>query len=75
MKAVFVLLALTCAAMPSPANATYFDSHTTDKTSLLTFAMDLTPLTRDDQMCPIEYSVNYVKRLERDVNDRLKRFM
>lgn len=25
MKAVFVLLALTCAAMPSPANATYFD--------------------------------------------------
>ncbi len=57
------------------ANATYFDSHTTDKTSLLTFAMDLTPLTRDDKMCPVEYSVNYVKRLEGDVHDRVKRFM
>jgi hypothetical protein len=57
------------------ANATYFDSHTTDKTSLLTFAMDLTPLTKDDSLCPVEYSVNYVKRLEGDVRDRVKKFM
>ena len=57
------------------ANATYFDSHTTDKTSLLTFAMDLTPLTKDDKMCPVEYATNYVKRLESDVHDRVKKFM
>ena len=37
--------------------------------------MDLTPLTKDDSMCPIEYSVNYVKRLENDVRDRVKKFM
>jgi LmbE family N-acetylglucosaminyl deacetylase len=57
------------------ANATYFDSHTTDKTSLLTFAMDLTPLTKDDSLCPVEYAVNYVKRLQDDVRDRVKKFM
>ena len=57
------------------ANATYFDSHTTDNTSLLTFAMDLTPLVQDDSLCPVEYSVNYVKRLEADVNDRVRKFM
>lgn len=57
------------------ANATYFDSHTTDKTSLLTFAMDLTPLVMDESLCPVEYAVNYVKRLETDVHDRVKKFL
>ncbi len=57
------------------ANATYFDSHTTDKTSLLTFAMDLTPLVNDDSLCPIEYAVNYVQRLETDVRERVTKFM
>ncbi len=57
------------------ANATYFDSHTTDKTSLLTFAMDLTPLTQDDTLDVTEYAVNYVKRLEQDVHQRIQRFL
>lgn len=57
------------------ANATYFDSHTTDKTSLLTFAMDLTPLIEDDSLCPVEYAVGYVKRLEDDVRGRMKKFL
>jgi hypothetical protein len=37
--------------------------------------MDLTPLTKDDKMCPVEYAVNYVKRLETDVRERVKKFM
>ena len=57
------------------ANATYFDSHTTDKTSLLTFAMDLTPLVMDDKMSVEEYTLGYVNRLAADVRDRLKRHM
>lgn len=56
------------------ANATYFDSHTTDSTSLLTFAMDLTPLVRDDQMDVEAFTLGFVKRLEEDVRGRLRRF-
>jgi LmbE family N-acetylglucosaminyl deacetylase len=57
------------------ANATYFDSHTTDKTSLLTFAMDLTPLAMDDAMCVEEYTLGYVRRLESDVQKRLRAYL
>lgn len=56
------------------ANATYFDSHTTDKTSLLTFAMDLTPLAMDDAMCVEDYTLGYVRRLEADVKKRLSAY-
>lgn len=57
------------------ANATYFDSHTTDNTSLLTFAMDLTPLAHDDSLCVEEYTLGYVRRLEQDVQQRLKAYL
>ncbi|MCB1225481.1 MAG: PIG-L family deacetylase [Verrucomicrobiales bacterium] len=56
------------------ANATYFDSHTTDETSLLTFAMDLTPLTQDDTLDPTEFAVGFVERLAEDVRSRMQRF-
>ena len=57
------------------ANATYFDSHTTDSTSLLSFALDLTPLVEDDQLDVQEYTLGYVRRLEKDVAERMKRFV
>jgi LmbE family N-acetylglucosaminyl deacetylase len=56
------------------ANATYFDSHTTDNTSLLTFAMDLSPLIQDDSLDIAEFTLGFVRRLEADVADRLRRF-
>ncbi len=56
------------------ANATYFDSHTTDSTSMLTYAMDLTPLIEDDSISVEAYAVAYVQRLERDVQDRVRQF-
>ncbi|MBL9133077.1 MAG: PIG-L family deacetylase [Verrucomicrobiaceae bacterium] len=56
------------------ANATYFDSHTTDKATLLNFAMDMTPLIEDDSLSVEEYAVGYVQRLEEDVRDRIRRF-
>jgi hypothetical protein len=55
------------------ANATYFDSHTTDKTSLLTFAMDLTPLVKDDTLSVEDYALGYVNRLAEDVRERVRR--
>jgi LmbE family N-acetylglucosaminyl deacetylase len=56
------------------ANATYFDSHTTDNASLLTFAMDLTPLILDDSMDVDEFALGFVRRLEADVEARMRRF-
>lgn len=56
------------------ANATYFDSHTTDKNTLLTFAMDLTPLAHDDTIDVEEYTLSYVRRLEGDVRKRIKAY-
>ncbi len=56
------------------ANATYFDSHTTDNTSALTFAMDLTPLIHDDTLNPEDFTVGFVDRLKNDVKDRMRKF-
>ncbi|MCE9518146.1 MAG: PIG-L family deacetylase [Verrucomicrobia bacterium] len=56
------------------ANATYFDSHTTDSTSLLTFAMDLTPLIQNDELSVEEFTLGFIDRLKNDVRDRLRKF-
>ena len=56
------------------ANATYFDSHTTDNTNSLTFAMDLTPLIQDDKLDPQEFALGFVDRLKEDVRTRIKKF-
>ena len=57
------------------ANATYFDSHTTDHNNALTFAMDLTPLIEDDSMNVEEFTVGFVERLKDDVRNRLRKFL
>lgn len=56
------------------ANATYFDSHTTDNTSLLTFAMDLTPLIKDDTLTPEDFTLAFIERLKNDVRDKIRKF-
>lgn len=56
------------------ANATYFDSHTTDKTSALTFAMDLTPLVHDESLDPETFTLAFIDRLKEDVRSRLQKF-
>lgn len=55
------------------ANATYFDPHTTDDSSALTYAMDLTPLIEDDAMDVDAFAAGFVERLKEDVLARLKR--
>jgi len=56
------------------ANATFHSAHTTDRATALTWAMDLTPLVRDDQLSVEKYTLAYIDRLRTDVAARLKRF-
>jgi len=53
------------------ANATFFESHATDRASQLIFAMDLTPLVVDASLDPIEYTLGFVDRFREDVRTRL----
>ncbi|MHB1001659.1 MAG: PIG-L deacetylase family protein [Armatimonadota bacterium] len=55
------------------ANATYLSSHSTDTTSALAFAMDLTPLVKDADLDPSAYVSEYVERFAVDVKDRISR--
>jgi LmbE family N-acetylglucosaminyl deacetylase len=53
------------------ANATFFQSHATDKSNQLIFGMDLTPLVVDNSRDIIEYVATFIKALESDVRKKL----
>jgi LmbE family N-acetylglucosaminyl deacetylase len=53
------------------ANATFFDSHSTDVIDQLWFAMDLTPLAEDDELDVKEFVQSKIKRFEDSVLDGL----
>ncbi len=53
------------------ANATYAESHGVDQAEQLSFAMDLTPLIRDDALDVVEYVAGFVKAFENDVRKRI----
>ena len=53
------------------ANATYFESHGVDTTSQLIFAMDLSPLAKDDKIDLVDYTVAYIDKFRNDVKTRL----
>ena len=55
------------------AHATFFESHATDKTGALSFAMDLTPLVEDDRLDVFEHARGFMQRFEGEVRDRLRR--
>lgn len=56
------------------ANATFHAAHATDRAKALTWAMDLTPLVRNDKLSVEKYTLAYIDRLRADVAARLKRF-
>lgn len=56
------------------ANATFHTSHATDRMSGITWAMDLTPLVKDDNLLLEEFTVGYIDRLRSDVVCRLRAF-
>jgi len=55
------------------ANATFHDSHATDDTNRLTWAMDLTPLVEDATLSVAEFTAAKIDRLRADVLSRLDR--
>lgn len=56
------------------ANATFFESHATDKSDALTWAMDLTPLITDETLSVQAYTANFIKRFQEDVEKRISKF-
>ncbi|HEY3756403.1 MAG TPA: PIG-L family deacetylase [Opitutaceae bacterium] len=55
------------------ANATFHASHQADKLTAITWAMDLTPLTRDDRLRLGDFAVGHIQRFAADVADRAAR--
>jgi len=55
------------------ANATFFESHATDKTSQLIFGMDLTPLVTDDKADIADFVCGFIDRFKTDVREKLSK--
>ncbi len=55
------------------ANATFFESHATDKAAQLIFGMDLSPLVADESLDILEYVVGFIRRTENEIRDKLAR--
>lgn len=53
------------------ANATYSSSHGCDSASSLGYAMDLTPLIKDDSIDVLDYVLGYIDAFKADVKNRL----
>jgi LmbE family N-acetylglucosaminyl deacetylase len=54
------------------ANATYHTPHGTDRMTAITWAMDLTPLVRDESLSPLDFTLKHVDGLRSDIATRLK---
>lgn len=53
------------------ANATYFDSHNSDRDTSITWAMDLTPLIENDSLSVLEHITSYIDRFKADVTNQI----
>ncbi len=56
------------------AHATFFASHGVDDTSAQNYAMDLTPLIKDDKLDVEEYVNDYILRFSDEVATRISKF-
>ncbi len=56
------------------ANASYFQSHETDATEQLWFAMDLTPLVLDDSIDVGRFVLGHVDKFRASVEDKIKKY-
>lgn len=53
------------------ANATFFESHATDRSNQLIFGMDLTPVVADESMDIVEFVCGHIERFSADVKAKL----
>ena len=56
------------------ANASYFQSHETDEAEQLSFAMDLTPLVRDDGLDVEDYVLGHVDKFRAGVEAKIRKY-
>ncbi len=54
------------------ANATFLASHSTDNSTAISLAIDLTPLVQDEMLTPLDFALKHVDRFRADVAGRLK---
>jgi len=57
------------------ANATYAAPRAIDKSDAVTYAMDLTPLIKDDELDVLTYVTKYIERFKEDVKDKIKKVL
>jgi len=55
------------------ANATFFEPTSVDNATALSFAMDMTPLLTEPDRSPADFALEYIRRFELEVSNRLKR--
>lgn len=56
------------------ANATFYHSHEVDGASGYTFALDLTPLLRDEGLGLQDFALSHLKQFESDIRARVQKF-
>lgn len=56
------------------ANASYFQSHEVDEAEQLQFAMDLTPLVRDDRLDVADFVLAHIDKLRASVAEKIRRY-
>ena len=54
------------------ANATFFDSHAADGADSIAFAMDLTPLVRDEALDMADYVDGFIQRFRKDILTKIR---
>jgi LmbE family N-acetylglucosaminyl deacetylase len=63
----------TATAGRRAANATFFESHATDKTTQLNFGMDLTPLIADEAADIADYACRLIEKFQGEVREKLNK--
>ena len=53
------------------ANATFLDAYSPDEATRLCFAMDMTPLLQDTQLCPNKFVQDILQSLAKEVHQDL----
>ena len=57
------------------ANATFSESHACDTYTMLNYAMDLTPLIKDESLDIADYVTGYIRRFESNVRNTIQKLM
>ncbi len=57
------------------ANATYYETHGTDISTAMIYAMDLTPLIKNPKIDIIEYVSGYIDRFSQDISARIRKVL